>query len=550
MNCQIQIQWPTDYHSYHEIWGCDKCKEESKMSILDKIRKSETFLQTTKIARDTQSKYIDKEPNELNPKYKEYANKIDKTIALTKEELDEHFTRDRANKMNAKLKEIFVDSPDFIEKCIDSLEKREKAKEDFKSSERFKDIEKQLLMHLEFENIISDNPYKEPLFGNVSNKEFYMFFDCKRDDAKNIVSEDDDFPTTYFIDNGLLYREMSGQGTDYSIRKLSNIELYEIVSKNHRESLDTIGRKKSLKYMLIESCETCNLRASSGTCGKDIETVCAATGTIVDKYWRDHDNVRFPEDCPLKDYAEKEPSDFVKEHPANSKEIMELYNSSGDNEIHELRNKKFMELLDTEEQTYGEKVLKDVAEQFKHMSKEEYCKLYNEIKEPSEKNTLTDEDILKTYEEIKDKLLDTSGYDDTEELLPCPFCGEEVTLECEDNIINGKSWYIFNKSRYEDMDKTLCYGCCNTDAFGTKEETIKAWHTRNGVWKIDPGIKPASEATRRTMEASQNASAPSLEKVKAQIKSCEIIKKCYNCVKNGICYDPVVCRAEGYSMFR
>ena len=92
MNCQIQIQWPTDYHSYHEIWECDKCKQESKMSILDKIRKSVTFLQTTKTAHNIPSRYIDKEPNELNVEYKKYADKIDETIALTREELDEQFT--------------------------------------------------------------------------------------------------------------------------------------------------------------------------------------------------------------------------------------------------------------------------------------------------------------------------------------------------------------------------------------------------------------------------------------------------------------------------
>jgi hypothetical protein len=129
--------------------------------------------------------------------------------------------------MNDKFKKI-VDSSDFIEKCMAGLEKQEKAKEEFKASERFTDIETQLIMHLEFENIVSYNPYKEPLFGNVSNKEFYMFFDCKQDDAKNIVSEDDDFPTTYFIDKGLLYRTMIGQGTDYSIRKLTNFKRWRL----------------------------------------------------------------------------------------------------------------------------------------------------------------------------------------------------------------------------------------------------------------------------------------------------------------------------------
>ena len=93
-----------------------------------------------------------------------------------------------------------------------------------------------------------------------------------------------------------------------TVESESTKRTYEFVSKVHRESLDALGeyeRKKSLKYMLIESCETCNLRASSGTCGKDINSICVVTGTIVDKYWRDHDNVRFPEDCPLKDYKER-----------------------------------------------------------------------------------------------------------------------------------------------------------------------------------------------------------------------------------------------------
>lgn len=81
-------------------------------------------------------------------------------------------------------------------------------------------------------------------------------------------------------------------------------------------------------------------------------------------------------------------------------------------------------------------------------------------------------------------------------LKRCPHCGEIPELReiyDEDDRVIG--YTIFNSKRYNDESKPLCYGCSNCDeAFGSKEETIKAWNTRFDDWiSVDKALPEDDE---------------------------------------------------------
>lgn len=55
-----------------------------------------------------------------------------------------------------------------------------------------------------------------------------------------------------------------------------------------------------MKFMLIESCEDCNVRCYGGT-HENPTSHCGITGDDIGIYWQRADKV-FPPNCPLHDY--------------------------------------------------------------------------------------------------------------------------------------------------------------------------------------------------------------------------------------------------------
>jgi hypothetical protein len=100
---------------------------------------------------------------------------------------------------------------------IKELKKKREKMVKFEKSKRFTDISIQLKKELlNNGGFITDNVYEEKfLFGNVSNKEFCLFFDSAIETEKLEASANHGFPSSFVIKNGIKFEMVYGQGTAY-----------------------------------------------------------------------------------------------------------------------------------------------------------------------------------------------------------------------------------------------------------------------------------------------------------------------------------------------
>ena len=66
------------------------------------------------------------------------------------------------------------------------------------------------------------------------------------------------------------------------------------------------------------------------------------------------------------------------------------------------------------------------------------------------------------------------------ELLPCPFCGGEASLEQAEGSLGRMRWTVGCNERTDD-GAILCYGYQSLTTFATKREAAEAWNRRTGA---------------------------------------------------------------------
>ena len=131
--------------------------------------------------------------------------------------------------MNDKLKNWLNNlTDDDYQKMADDLKiqieaDRTQLKAFFKSP-RYQAVISQLINLVGDSGAISDNPYQEPLFGDVSNEEYIKLFSIAFDSEISQLSIMEDtshfFPCQFVIMNNLKFLEINGQGTSFVVQGL------------------------------------------------------------------------------------------------------------------------------------------------------------------------------------------------------------------------------------------------------------------------------------------------------------------------------------------
>lgn len=120
---------------------------------------------------------------------------------------------------------ILAKDEDFINLVVEDIKK--KADEDFTTHKNFfeirsTDILLQLHDYLSIGESVSDSPYDDFVFGNVTNEEFIMLFSCVSDERivgiKTLVEKTSNEEIYKY--NGLEFSQIHGQGTFFTIRKI------------------------------------------------------------------------------------------------------------------------------------------------------------------------------------------------------------------------------------------------------------------------------------------------------------------------------------------
>ena len=107
----------------------------------------------------------------------------------------------------------------------EGLAKQEAEDLAFYNSPRFREVITKINKYLETNKGLTDDPYQEPLFDDVSNEEFLQTFDCVFKFPKLPIEKDPKacFYTEYVIFEDLVFKEMHGQGTAFIVQKKENI---------------------------------------------------------------------------------------------------------------------------------------------------------------------------------------------------------------------------------------------------------------------------------------------------------------------------------------
>lgn len=103
------------------------------------------------------------------------------------------------------------------------MEAQVQKEREFFHSQRCKEVIRQIKEELQIKPRVYDNPYTEILFGDVSNEEFNLLFDCIFDEQvsglkpKNFAQEPDNYNEEFRVFDGLIFRMISGQGIGLDI---------------------------------------------------------------------------------------------------------------------------------------------------------------------------------------------------------------------------------------------------------------------------------------------------------------------------------------------
>ena len=107
----------------------------------------------------------------------------------------------------------------------ESMDKETAEDKTFYSSKRFEDIVVQIsqeLQEIRSMGCIHDNPYQEPLLGDVSNEEFIRVFCCLFNEEVSGLEPKEGmlgfFENTTVEFRGMVFKETYGQGTAFSVR--------------------------------------------------------------------------------------------------------------------------------------------------------------------------------------------------------------------------------------------------------------------------------------------------------------------------------------------
>jgi hypothetical protein len=102
---------------------------------------------------------------------------------------------------------------------IKNLIKKEKDREGYYGSPDYCILRSKLIVSLQKEGCIGDNPYAEKfLFKDVTNDEFVKFFETTvhMNEPNPDLNRECDFPIETFEDGGIIFEIMYGQGSSYS----------------------------------------------------------------------------------------------------------------------------------------------------------------------------------------------------------------------------------------------------------------------------------------------------------------------------------------------
>lgn len=116
---------------------------------------------------------------------------------------------------------------DYKKMAEEFHQEQEKKRGELKSffeSPRYQEVLSQLKQVVGEDGAMGDNPYQEPLFGNVTNEEFIKLFSIAFDEemAKTKVQEDNTgpFAMEFVIMENMKFLEIHGQGTAFIVQGL------------------------------------------------------------------------------------------------------------------------------------------------------------------------------------------------------------------------------------------------------------------------------------------------------------------------------------------
>lgn len=126
-----------------------------------------------------------------------------------------------------KLEEFLKNiTPEEIEKMAKAMaqqfDKEQYNLEQWLKSDRFSRVMALVEQELTSTGVLSDNPYQEPLFGDVSNQEFIQLFAIafsSKFNSNPIQETSDIFPGRRVEFMGLEFEEFYGQGTAFFLKK-------------------------------------------------------------------------------------------------------------------------------------------------------------------------------------------------------------------------------------------------------------------------------------------------------------------------------------------
>ena len=138
---------------------------------------------------------------------------------------------------NEQLSEIF-------DAALEDWKKQKAELAIFFKSEEFYNLIAKIKEELKTSESLFDNPYKKPLFADVSNEQFCKVFSClfeeEASNLKPIADRSGFFESEYVVFEGLRFGQTHGQGTSCGVRKEE--ETVSLPSGSHWSELGPVAR--------------------------------------------------------------------------------------------------------------------------------------------------------------------------------------------------------------------------------------------------------------------------------------------------------------------